>query len=190
MAISVRKDDQELLLALAYALNAQQSDFTQSLADGYFHRDQTQSTNGPLFALNSITLTNVTVSATNAVDLGTTVALANQLFGIMVLHMSDDQVHLKFDNVNVPTLDGYQVQLASDLPSVEVLLNALKVLFDAHLTQSGVHQNNDTSNSVSSTPNATSLGTAETLANALKVALNAHMASAPTGAPRVRLIAM
>ncbi len=188
MAITVRKNSEEIYLAIAYAYNTQQSVVSQSLADGYIHRDATQVTNSPLLSLGGVTLTTITVSAAAATSLATSITLANQIFGVLNVHLTDDQVHLTTDFVNLPSLDGYMNVLAVDLPTVEVLLNAEKALFNAHLTQSGVHQINDVVNTVVAA-NATSQSTANTLANALKTAVNAHMASCPTGSPRIRFTA-
>lgn len=187
MAISSRNTDQELMLAIAKAHNALQDALSQSLSDGYFHRDLTQTTSSPIFTVGSIVVTPVVVSAANATSLPTSITLSNQLFGILNQHMSDGEAHLKSDGVNLQTLDGYQTQLASNLSTVEVLLNALKVIYNKHLTQAGVHQNNDTTNTVS-TANATDQTTANALANALKTALNAHMGSAPVGMPRINVV--
>ncbi len=187
MAISVRKNSEEAIIALAYALNAQQSDFTDGYSDGYFHRDVTQTTNGPLLDVGGVVLTTVTVTAPAATNLATSLVLVNQLFGILTLHMQDGQVHLAQDVVNLSVLDGYQALAAVDLPSAIVLVNELKTIFNNHLTQSGIHQINDTVNTVN-TANATNQTTVDNLANQLKTSLNAHMASCPTGAPRIRFI--
>lgn len=186
MAISCRNNTGELMLALAYALNAMQS---QVQSDGY-HRDLTQVTSSPILNYQSITVTNVTVSAAAATDLPTTLVLANQVLAVLGnMHMPDDQVHLKADVTNNPIIDGYLP--AVDLASVEVLLNALSTLFVAHLTQSGVHVHNDNTTYAGLSTPATSLVTAENLANSLKAAVNTHMLNAGTSlvCPRIRLIA-
>lgn len=180
MAISVRKNVSEAIIAIAYALNSSQLDFTQAQADGYFHQDATQTTNGPLFDVSQVVLTNVTVTAANASSLSTSLTLVNQLYGIMNLHFSDGEVHKKADLVNLPSADGYANLAAVDLPSAIVLVNALKVLFNKHLTQSGVHLTNDAVNTVNTT-NATDQTSVNNLANQMKTSLNAHMASCPTG---------
>jgi hypothetical protein len=185
MAISVRKNVQEFMEAMAFAFNAMQSEV---VTDGY-HRDLTQYTTPvPVFAQASIVLTQVTVSAANATTLATLVTLTNNLLGVLNTHMLDAQAHLKADVVNAPTVDGYNQ--AVDLPSCEVLLNAMKLLFTAHLTQSGVHPNNDTT--VYGLPtNAVDETTSQNLANAMKTAVNTHMANAGSNfnIPRLNLIA-
>lgn len=184
MAISSRKNSEELIEALVYAVNKLQANVTTP----GFHRDLTQITSSPLFNQSGIVVTNVTVSAAAATDLPTTVALANNVLGVLNTHMLDDQAHLIKDTVNCPSLDGYT--FAVDLPTVEVLLNAVKALFNAHLTQTGVHVTNDTTNAVVAA-NATNLGTAETLANALKTSVNAHIgnASSTFNSPRINIVA-
>lgn len=188
MALSVRNNVSELVLALVATANLNQDGYTDSLAKGYFHRDLTQTTSpSPILQGETITLTTVTVSAPTAVDLPSTLILTNQLFGVLNLHMADDQVHLIKDGYNLSALAAFQQFPAVDLPSAVTLLNELKVVFNHHLTQSGVHQNNDNTNTCN-TANATNLATSETLANALATDLNAHMASAPTGNPRIRIL--
>lgn len=185
MAISVRNNVSELVLALAYAVNAMQS---QVQTDGY-HRDLTQTTSTPILDVSGIVLTNVTVSAAAATNLATTIFSANQSLAVLGnMHMPDAQVHLKADVVNNPILDGYLP--AVDLPSVEVLLNALATLFVAHLSQSGVHVHNDNTTYAGLSTPATDLTSSQNLANALKAAINTHMANAGTSliCPRVRVV--
>lgn len=182
MAISVRKDPDEVLKAIVFAHNAMQS---QVVTDGY-HRDLSQVTTGDVFQ-GTPTLTTLQVSLSNAVDLPSVVALANQLLAVCHMHMSDGEAHLLADRTNDPVVDGYVP--AVDLTSVEALLNAIKALYNAHLTASGVHPHNDTANSVSAA-NATDLSSSETLANAIKTAINAHISNAGTNfnCPRIKLL--
>ncbi len=177
MAISCRNDVSELVLALAFAHNQAQNAL---VTDGY-HRDLTQNTTGPILAVSDVVVTSVVVGATNATTLPTLVTLVNQVLGVLNQHMLDSQAHLKKDLVNLPNQDGYlavQSNLFTDagLAQSIVNVNALKLLFTAHLTQSGVHANNDTT-SYGLPSAATDLASAQTLANALKTAVNVHMAN-------------
>lgn len=185
MAISVRKNPSEFIEAMAFAFNKMQS---AVVTDGY-HRDLTQLTSPvPVFSQSSIVLTNLTVTAANATTLATLVTLTNNLLGVLNTHMLDDQAHLKKDLVNAPNQDGYA--FAVDLPTCEVALNAMKLLFTAHLTQSGVHPNNDTT-SYGLPTNAVDQTTSQNLANALKTAVDTHMANAGSNfnTPRLNLLA-
>ena len=184
MAISVRKNSEELYIALAYALNAMQA----QVQTAGFHRDLTQVTNSPIFNQSGIVLTNVTVSAPSATNLPTCLTFANQELAVLHMHMMDGQAHLQRDFVNDPYNDGYGAP-ATDLPSLEVLLNALKLLFVSHCTQAGVHVNNDTTN-YNLPANATNLSSARTLANALATAINTHMANAGVSliCPRIAIM--
>jgi hypothetical protein len=188
MAISSRDNVDELVLALAYAYNAAQSVL---VTDGY-HRDLTQNTSSPILDEGAITVTTVTVSDANASNLATLVTLSNQILGVLNQHMFDDEAHLLRDYVNQPNEDGYfsvQANLFSDggLAESIVNLNAMKALFTAHLTQSGIHPNNDTT-SYGLPSNATNLATAETLANDLKAAVNTHMANCQSPVmPRIKV---
>lgn len=138
-----------------------------------FHADQTSSTNSPDPVNPSATF--LTVTASNAADLPTSIALANNIRQVLNQMMADSTSHLVADTTNPVT-----TAIAVDLTTTEALLNACKTAFNAHLTQSGVHVFNDDLNNVSTT-NATDLPSSETLANALKTAINAHLASAPVG---------
>lgn len=195
MAITVRKNVDELVLALAYALNSMQ---TLVVEDGYsvVHRDLTQSTT-PVPVLNASTLvvTTLTANAPTATNLATTLVLANQELGLLNTHMFDAQAHLIKDLVNQPGLDGYvPINPANftdgGLAEVIVNLNAMALLLVAHQTQAGVHVHNDTS--VYTLTPCTNLATAETLANQLATAINHHMglAGPNTNTPRINIIEM
>lgn len=138
-----------------------------------FHGDQTpQFTSGDYLSPIANLLT---VTAATAVDLPTSITLANQIRQVLNQMMADSVAHLVADTTN-----PVSAAVAVDLPSVETLLNACKTSFNAHLTQANVHINNDTNNNVA-TANATDLPSSEALANALKTAINAHLGSAPAG---------
>lgn len=178
MALNVNKKTDNLLIALSYLYNAAQSVLC---TDGY-HTDRTQSTTGNFLDRSNIVLTNLAITSPNATDLPTTITLTNELVGKMSVHFLDKQSHNQVaDTTNNPSADGYS-NTATDLPSCEIILNALQLLYGAHILRSDSHRSADTtpSHTVSGTPSATSLGTAETLANALKAAFNLHTASAPT----------
>ena len=162
-----------MLEALAYLHNQVQS---QLQTDGY-HRDVLQVTQSPVFN-QSFTVTTVSITATSTDGyLASAVTLANQCLAVFTMHCADDQAHLLQDFTDNPTLDGYTP--AVDLPSLIVVVNALKALFTAHLTASGVHVHNDTT-AYGLPANATTLVSATTLANALKTAINTHIANAGT----------
>ena len=170
--------------AMAYAFNQLQG---KVVSDGY-HRDLLQTTKSPVFTQSDCvpTTVSITLSSTDGY-LASALALGNQCLAVFNMHCLDDQAHLIKDLVNLPSTDGYNT--AVDLPSLEVNLNALKILFTAHLTQSGVHVNNDTT--VYGLPaNATSLVSATTLATALKAAINQHIGNAGSNynTPRLNLI--
>jgi hypothetical protein len=184
MAITVRSDVDELIKALVVALNALQDNGTQ--ADGY-HRDLSQITTG---ILPNVTLTTMAVTAAAATTLGTSITLANNIYGILMNSVADDQAHIVSDGYATLSIDGYSP--AVDLASVIVLLNACKLIHNAHLSQAvagvNVHVNNDSGN-VIATAAATDQTSANTLANALKAAINLHILSAkPHNSPRIHVI--
>lgn len=152
------------LVNMANALHDQ-----KFLSDGYYHRDKTSSQS----TVDGSVSTLLTVTAANASNLGTSLTLGNELRGVFSFHCKDDSSHLVKDTVN--DIDGYAQ--ATTLLTLQTLLNAMKVKYNAHLSQSGVHVNNDP-NTVG-TADATDQSSANTLANALKAALNIHLGSGP-----------
>ena len=97
--------------------------------------------------------------------------------------------HLKQDLVNQAILDGYDfLPSSATLADVEVLANAQKVVFNAHLIESGVHVNNDVTNTIS-VANATDQASANLLLNELKISFNRHVADGPS-VPRVKILGL
>ena len=92
--------------------------------------------------------------------------------GMLTRYNPSLTVHKVNDLVNIVT-----VPVATDLASLNLLLNDLKSKINLHLVQSGVHLIPDSGN-LFTTPDATDVGspytTATTLANQLKVTLLAH----------------
>lgn len=196
----VGRESDVLIGALIAQVTALQSLVTSSSGfslDGY-HKSQTQIVDSVTDPFAPV-FTTVSVTAAAATDLPTTVTLANQLRGVLKMHLTDTSAHLKSDSVNDGYVDGYshfmdgysalqpaafgvaQLVLASNI------LNVVKIAFNAHRTQSGVHVSNDNGNVVS-TANATDLASAEALAIALKAALNLHMGSGPASTlPKIQV---
>ena len=145
--IYTRKEQDCINFAVAQQLNALHDALAAlgTLTDGYathnFHRDVSGVPGGTYEFPTSTTLA---VSAATAVDLPTVIALANNIRGVLLAHLSDDSAHQIRDTVNYNLLLATVV--ASDLTSVETLLNSMVTIYTAHRTQSGVHMNNDTFN--------------------------------------------
>lgn len=180
------KDANSLAYALVSAFNTLHDGYAASVVQ--FHRDLTSTYTGSDYT--NPTSTVLTVTAASATNLATSITLVNNILGVFHSHCKDDSSHLIKDTVNDPQLDGYSLVVTTgvtmtDTAAVVVNVNALKILFNAHLTQAGVHVNNDGTNTVS-TAAATDLASAETLLNAMKTAVNAHMASGPSFG-RIRL---
>ena len=175
-----RKDVDSVARALVQQYNALHQATIATTVDGY-HRDISGVPSGDFSAPSSADLQ---VSADDATDLASSQALALNLKGVLSVHFADDQAHLIADTVNVTFEgDGY---VADTLAHAEVLANQMKADFNAHLTQSGVHLNNDMGNTVVSA-DATDQGSLDTLLNETKVNVNAHILSGPT-VGRVKLI--
>lgn len=124
----------------------------------------------------------LTVTATNGVDLATSLALVNQMKAVYEFHRKDTVVHAAADTTNVESVTN-----GVDLATGIALANDLKAQYNAHLSQMSVHDNNDGANSVGAA-NATDLASLETLVNQMKTKLNAHMAAA-LGGQSLRVVA-
>lgn len=146
------------------------------ITHAFFHGDCTCVTTGDQMfpAVTQIQ----TLAPTNAVDLPTSIALANALKFICLNHAADTCAHKAADTTNAPTLAA--IANAVDLPSVILVANGLKAFANAHYTQAGVHINNDTFNTNATTA-ASDQSTSNTLLNALKGQLVLHIPHAPGG---------
>jgi hypothetical protein len=208
--IYANKDVETLCRALVNQYNALHDGYTLSTTQGaaYFHRDISGIAAGDY---RFPTSTNLQVSYANGTDLPSTLKLAAghdgyavsidgyiSIQGALHYHFLDDSAHLYRDLSDTSDaykgvgLDGYVIDNTSattQLSSLILLLNAAKVLFNAHLTAqtdatettvaTNIHVVNDTTNSVA-TANATDLPSSEALAIALKTAINAHIISGPS----------
>lgn len=113
-----------------------------------------------------------TVSTTNASTTDTAVALCQALMQAYVNHIADALAHDAVDATN--TLAYTRAQVVDEASAI-LAANDLKAKYNAHLTQSGVHPNNDATNSTSAS-NATNGASLYTLLNELKTDFNAHLA--------------
>lgn len=112
-------------------------------------------------------------TADAAVTLATVIALANSLKVHMNVHLASTGVagvHMTASAETIAAAD------ADDQTSANTLLNELKADYNTHLSESGVHINDDSTNTVSAA-NATDLATSITLANEIKADYNAHIAA-------------
>jgi len=164
MATVIRKTDPHLQ-TLVDAHNALKS---QIGAGAFFHLDKSE----------------ITSLLADATDLASTIALANQLKKVWnggysttyPGHTQDTLAHKVVDSTDVTAVAD-----ASDLTTVEALLNDLKAKFNTHIASTTYHYNADATNTIA-TANATDLATSEALANSIKAALLAHWASGPSAA--------
>lgn len=173
MAYQVRKGSDDVGAALVAGYNALRQ--TVALSGSMYHRDVTSTTSG--FG-DSLATTAYTVTAVNGDG---TLAKLKLLCADLALkykvHIADATAHLVADATN--TLASYATP--ADLTAAIAFVNDFKAKFNAHLSQSGVHVNND-SNTVATADASTTQAQADTLANALKAAFNIHVQSAPKGA--------
>jgi len=127
------------------------------------------------------------ITAANATDLATSLALAKDIAALLYFHFGDTLAHLAADTTNVPgtTLAATQAAIV-DLASAITFANATKTQYNAHRSQSGVHANNDAGNATTST-DATDQSSLNTLLNELKTDMNAHTQTGLT-APSWRVV--
>lgn len=183
MAITVPKITDQMVIALVKAFNSLQD---ATLVDGY-HRNLTQLTSGDFETVGGITLTTLTVTADDATGLDDGYVLANNIQGVLSVHMRDDQAHLIVDSDNLAIVDGYEP--ADSATSLYSLLNGCKAAFNLHRVASGVHLNDDSGNVVTAA-DATDTSSAVTLANEMKQMVNLHVQGVGTSGsvPRINVI--
>ncbi len=173
--MTIRKDGNRVAAANVLAINALRRDLTVVGARFHSGQVQTTNTNDP----NLPTVTATVITAATAADLPTSLVMVNQTFAVLTQHFADSTfVHLAADPTAVAALAAGVT--ATDLATAITLMNLCKSVFNTHCSQSGVHFNNDGTNTIATT-NASDLATLITLANAAKPKIIAHMASAPSG---------
>lgn len=107
--------------------------------------------------------------------------------------VSQAAAHKVQDATNTALLGAYNAFITAggiggaSQTDTNTFVNAIKTYFNAHLTQSGVHYNNDTTNT-EGVANATTLNTCIALINSLRNHINTHVAHANPSYPQVRII--
>lgn len=114
----------------------------------------------------------VTVTAANATDLGTSLTLCNQLTGVYKFHMADKLAH------KVVGVDLTSYAPVTTLAAAETQANDIKAKYNVHRASTTFHYTADSTNA-SAASNASDQGTLNTLLNDLKTQMLAHMASGP-----------
>lgn len=166
MAIKIRKSQLASEAALVAAVNAAlDGNLTTQV-----HRDKTSTPAGDSLNPSSTLLA---IASANASSLGTSITLANEIKGVLKVHMADDSAHLAADAVNI-AFDGYA--LASNLATGIALANAIKVNYEVHRVSTVFHLNADSTNTISASA-ATDQSSLNTLLNELKTDINAHIAN-------------
>lgn len=173
MAYEVRKVPDAIAFALVDAHNLRQ----EESVGAFFHADTTQTTSGHY---KDLAVADDLVSAADASDEATSVALANEIKAVLNRHFADTMAHATAVSAAVATAD------ATNTATGITLANALKSAYNTHLSAANVHFNNDGTNDVTS-DDADDQSSLNTLLNEMKDDLNAHIVSAPAGA-MVKLI--
>ena len=167
MAINIRKDGSLYL--------AQVVDDYNALIDAGLttekHRDKTSQQNGTDLIPCS---TPLIIPAIAVMTSDGYYACLNAIQGILSEHMRDSSAHLKTDSSNF-NFDGYA--FAHSATTAYALANCIKLNYNSHGSQSGVHLNADSSHQISSN-DATSPATLVTLITEFISDINAHIAAA------------
>ena len=165
MAIKIRKSQLASEPAVVAAINA----LLDANLSTQVHRDKTSTPAGDSLNPSSTLLA---IASAAASSLGTSITLANEIKGVLAVHMADTSAHLVADSTNV-NFDGYA--LASNLATGIALANAIKVDYEAHRVDTSSHVNADSTHTISASA-ATDQNSLNTLLNELKSDINAHIA--------------
>lgn len=112
-------------------------------------------------------------TADAAVTLATVLTLANSLRAKLITHWASTGVH----GVHMTaSAQAFTAPAATDQTTANALLNEEKADYNTHLSESGVHINDDSTNTVTAA-DATDLASSITLANEIKADYNAHIAA-------------
>jgi hypothetical protein len=168
MAIQIRRGTLAILPALVWAVNAMRGQLGR--ASSFFHLDTTASTVGDPVP----TAAPAVFLSPPAIDLPSLLTLCTEIAGRHPYHLGDGFAHLQPDGVN-----GLANPAPVDLPSAIVFLNDAKVKWNGHLTQAGVHLNNDPQPITA--PNAADLQTSMDLANTYRALYATHIQNAFPG---------
>jgi len=107
----------------------------------------------------------------NSSDLPTVLVLANSLKALANTHLASaltQGAHAAASAEAIVAVD------ATDQSTANTLLNEIKADYNTHLTESGVHLNDDSTNTVTAA-DASDLATSITLSNEIKADYNAHV---------------
>lgn len=164
---SPRVDD--VAFAVAKAIN----DTRRALVSTNVHADTTpELTSG---SYKNPTVTNAAISAANASDLATLVALCKDIRVIYALHIADSVAHKVAD-----TVDVVAAAEPSNLATAITFLNECKTDYELHRASTTYHYTADATNTIVAA-DATDQATSQTLANELKTDINAHILAALGG---------
>lgn len=165
MAINIRKSSSLFEAELMTAYNV----VVDSKLSTEIHRDKTSKDAGTTASPSSTPI----LIAGLTTDQTTCNALANELKNFLGLHFVDGSAHTLEDDSVV--LDGYAV--ASTLDTANLLANAMKIVYNAHMAKTDVHLNDDATNTVTAA-DSDDLAKLKTLLADLKTQVNAHAADA------------
>lgn len=214
MAIVIRNVKGGDLVAAATAISQNLQAQSTSATSGWFHADSTSNNLTPESAFNiPRTPQGQYVVQSPSVDLLSAQQLAAAIAGGLIgngqtadppAHFYDAPnsnpvpislagAHAAVDNTNTALLSAYLAFLTAggiggaSQTDTNTFVNAIKTYFNAHLTQSGVHYNNDTTNT-EGVANATTLNTCIALINSLRNHINTHVAHANANYPQIRIV--
>jgi hypothetical protein len=129
------------------------------------------------------------ITAANASDLATSLALCAQVAGVLIFHYADHRAtapntagaHKVADATSLP-----DPKSVLDLASAITAANLAKSSYNTHRASTTYHDAADATNTIASA-DATDLASLQTLLNELKTDVNAHIISAPA-MPSIRCV--
>jgi hypothetical protein len=177
MALLIRKLSDDATFALVEAHNLQQRDIaTIRLLP---HADITSKAQGGSFDDPNNQAPDLVTAPDGSGTLAPLLVLCADIKRVYEKHLADDLAHKLADPA--PALVA-----ATDLPTAQTLLNAIKADYNTHRASTTYHYAADATNATTAA-DATNQASADTLANELKADLNAHLQAAPL-APSIKFI--
>lgn len=176
MSIPVRSQDTSVIGAIVKAFNA---DRVARVSTNFHASATVKLVSGDY---RNPTLTAMAVTAANASDLATSIALAKELRAIVLQHCGDDAAHKVKDTV----FAGIAAE-PTDLATGITFANDLKSKMNTHIGSTTFHYNADATNTIAAA-NATDQTSLNTLLNEIKTDLVAHINGA-LGGYSVRMVA-
>lgn len=118
----------------------------------------------------------ISVGVVPPTDLPESLVACNELRNLIVPHLADGVRH------KAASAEGIAAPFATDQTTLETLVNELKADFNTHLTEAGIHFNNDAVNTIAAA-DASDLATAITLLTEFQTDWDLHVNGSAFSSP-------